>query len=129
MNNCCFSGRLTKDAETKTAASGMEISTFTLAVDCGYGEKKRTEFIFCKRFKPGGFAQYLTKGRALIVSAEYEESKWEKDGQKHSRPSWIVRDMEFGQGTKDAGGHSGTQHQTQQAAPYNATEQMDDCPF
>ena len=100
MNICHFTGRLTKDADIRTTSSGMEIATFTLAVDCGYGEKKRTEFINCKRFKPGGFAQYLVKGKSFVVTTEYCEDRWEKDGQKHSRPSWIVRDMEFGQGDR-----------------------------
>jgi len=103
MNVCHFSGRITKDAEIKTSAAGNETAFFTLAVDCGFGDKKRTEFISCKRFKPGGMAPYLIKGRAFVVTCEYEESKWEKDGQKHSRPTWIVRDMEFGQGERGTG--------------------------
>lgn len=127
MNICHFSGRLTKDADIKTSASGMDIATFTLAVDCGYGDKKRTEFISCKRFKPGGMAPYLLKGRSFVVSCEYEESKWERDGEKHSRPTWIVRDMEFGQGERGTGI---PQHPVEEAGPTRpAMDELGDAPF
>lgn len=131
MNVCHFSGRLTKDAEISATAGGMEIASFTLAVDCGFGDKKRTEFISCKRFKPGGMAPYLLKGRSFVITAEYQEDRWEKDGQKHSRPTWIVRDMEFGQGEKN-----GQQQAAPQQTPYEEQNRfpteasgLDDAPF
>ena len=125
MNQCIFSGRLTKDAETKTTQSGMSITNFTLAVDCGFGEKKRTEFLSCKAFKKDALAPYLVKGKAILVQAEYQEDRWEKDGQKHSRPTWICNGIEFQQGS--AGGQAQTQ--APPAQPYNANDDMDTAPF
>jgi single-stranded DNA-binding protein len=71
-----------------------------LAVDSGYGDKKRTEFISCKAFKKDAIAPYLTKGKAVLVQGEYQEEKWEKDGEKKSRPGWIINHIEFQQGDK-----------------------------
>ena len=79
MNVCHFSGRITKDAEIKTSASGMDIATFTLAVDCGYGDKKRTEFINCKRFKPGGMAPYPPQLRKRLLALLEDPSRAERE--------------------------------------------------
>ena len=73
MNICCFSGRLTRDAETKQIRDDLSITSFSLAVDCGFGEKKRTEFITVKAFKKDALAPHLTKGKAVAVHGEYQE--------------------------------------------------------
>lgn len=65
MNICCFSGRITRDAETKQIRDDLSITSFSLAVDCGFGEKKRTEFINVKAFRKDELAPHLTKGKAV----------------------------------------------------------------
>ena len=114
MNVCIFSGRITKDAETRVANNGTAITSFTLAVDSGFGDRKRTDFIACKAFKREALGAHLTKGKPVMVSGEYQEEKWEKDGQKHSRVVILCRDIEFQQGDKG------------QAAPTGGRKQMED---
>lgn len=125
MNFAAFSGRLTRDAETKFAKSGTAVTKFTVAVDCGFGDKKRTEFMNCTMFKREGLAPHLTKGKAVIVTGEYQEERWEKDGQKHSRPGWIVSNVDFQQGS------SGQAVAEQQPAdhPRYDNQDLDDAPF
>ncbi|MFW6219577.1 MAG: single-stranded DNA-binding protein [bacterium] len=100
MNNCIFSGRLTKDCEIVTTTSGVNILKFTLAVnEKNYktGESK-TEFIDCLRFMddPSNVAQYLTKGKALNVSAKFQTNRWtDKDGNNRISPEFKVVQMEF----------------------------------
>ena len=125
MNHCCFSGRITRDAETKIIRDDLSITSFSIAVDTGFGEKKRTEFVNVKAFKKDALATYLVKGKAVLVAGEYQEEKWEKDGQKHSRVVILARDIEFQQG-----GNIGAAQQEQYTGRKEYTaDDMGEAPF
>lgn len=70
MNNFQFIGRLTRDIEIKTSASGKEYSFFTLAIN----HKGNTAFISITAF--GGLARFLAtyhkKGDFVAVSGHVE---------------------------------------------------------
>ena len=101
MNICTFSGRLTRDCESMTTQSGTTISKFSIAVDGGFGERKRTDFINCKFFKREGLVAYLTKGKPVIVSGELQTEKWtDKQGVEKTGFSIICRDIDFQHGDK-----------------------------
>jgi single-strand DNA-binding protein len=101
MNICTFSGRLTRDCESMTTQSGTTISKFSIAVDGGFGEHKRTDFINCKFFKREGLVAYLTKGKPVIVSGELQTEKWtDKQGVEKTGFSIICRDIDFQHGDK-----------------------------
>ena len=134
MNICHFSGRLGNDAETKYTKEGSAKTTFNLAVDSGSGDYKRTDWIRCVLWKREKLAQYLTKGKPVIVTGEYQEQKWtDKDGQERRMVEIVVRELEFQQGQPKQGE---SQHQPQQrdeddippAFPSEASG-MDDVPF
>lgn len=129
MNVCVFSGRLVKDAETRYTTSGTAVSNFTIAVDTGFGEYKRTDFIDCVLWKREKLAEHLKKGKAIIVSGEYNSRKWEdKEGNKRVNIEIICRDVDFQQGDS-AGGQKPEHHQP---APQNTTPAFnpdDDLPF
>ena len=124
MNLCIFSGRITKDAETRHTNNGTAITSFSLAVDSGFGDRKRTDFINCKAFKREALGAHLTKGKPVMVSGEYQEEKWEKDGQKHSRVVILCRDIDFQQGDKGNGAAA-----PQTSGRQDMTEMDSDCPF
>ena len=127
MNVCTFSGRLTRDCEVRTAQSGTTISSFSIAVDSGFGEYKRTDFINCKFFKREQLGQYLTKGKPVMVSGELQTEKWtDKSGNERTGFSIICRDIDFQQGSPS--GQAGQQQQPSQQ-PYNANTEMDQAPF
>ena len=118
MNDCKFSGRCGKDAETIFAGNGTAITKFSLAVDTGWGDNKRTEWINCLCFKREKLGAMLTKGKAIIVQGEYSTNKWQdKEGNNRERVELICHDVEFQQG--DSGGqnsgHSTTSNNTQGA--------------
>ena len=99
MNICTFSGRLTRDCESRLTSTGTTISSFSIAVDGGWGEHKRTDFINCKFFKRDGLVQHLTKGKPVIVSGELQTEKWtDKSGNERTGFSIICRDIDFQQG-------------------------------
>ena len=49
MNKWIGMGRLVREPEQKTTTSGKTVTNFTLAIDRGYGDKKRNRFykLYC----------------------------------------------------------------------------------
>ena len=136
MNIAHFSGRITADATTRYTQSGTPVSNFTLAVDSGFGEYKRTDFIKCVLWKRENLVQYLTKGKAIVVTAELQNRKYQdKDGNNRQSTEFIVRDLEFQQGDPKGdlkgGGQRQPQPQPQQQAPQYSSEPApdSDAPF
>ena len=127
MNVCIFSGRLTRDCEVRTTQSGTTISTFSIAVDGGFGEHKRTDFINCKFFKREGLGPHLTKGKPVMVSGELQTEKWtDKSGNERTGFSIICRDIDFQQGDK---GQQQAAPQAEQAAGRQDMNELDEAPF
>ena len=95
LNQVTLMGRLTKDPELKTTNSGKNISLFTLAVN-GFQEDK-TNFIDCKAWGKTAelISKYVAKGQRLLVTGELEQETWEQDGQKRSKLSVTVREIQF----------------------------------
>lgn len=130
MNTCIFSGRLTKDAETRFTQSGKCVCSFGLAVDTGYGDNKKTVFLNCSVWNKEALAQYLTKGKPIIVQGEYTEREWQdKDGNNRKAAEIIVREIEFQQGQPKGADQSQGAPRQQPAArgnvPRQQTEQQD----
>ena len=112
MNRCTFSGRLVADAEMRYTSSGTPVTSFRIAVDTGFGEHKRTDFINCVLWKREGIVTHLTKGKPVIISGEYQGREYEdKSGQKQRTVEIIVRDLEFQQGQPKQGQQSTSQEQ------------------
>ena len=112
MNHCTFSGRLVADAEMRYTASGTPVTSFRIAVDTGFGEHKRTDFINRVLWKREGIVTHLTKGKPVIISGEYQGREYEdKSGQKQRTVEIIVRDLEFQQGQPKQGQQSTSQEQ------------------
>jgi single-strand DNA-binding protein len=137
MNIAFFSGRLTGDPETKYTKQGTPVSNFTLAVDSGFGDYKRTDFPRFNLWKRENLVKFLTKGKAITVTAEYQERKYQdRDGNNRKAIEFVVRDLEFQQGDPKGGGQSKqtqqAQSQPQQSASLPGPDQgweHDDVPF
>lgn len=81
MNNCTFTGRLTRDPELKyTANSQMAVCEFNIAI--GRGKDKGTDF---PRFKAFGkeaenLEKFKKKGDLIGIEAHVRTGSYEKDG-------------------------------------------------
>ena len=99
MNRIIIKGRLVRDPEMKTSASGVEICKFTVAVDrrMQKDKEKVTDFFDCTAFGNTGAAisKYITKGREILVEGRMESSKTEKDGVKRTWWGVTVDSFEF----------------------------------
>ena len=90
MNRIIIHGRLTRDPEMKTGASGVEFCKFTVAVDRKLNKDKmkdkQADFFDCTAFGKTGAAinAFVKKGREIIVEGRMESSTSEKDGQKRT---------------------------------------------
>ena len=85
MNISVLIGRLTKDPVVNyVAESQMAIASFTLAIDDGYGEKKKTNFIPVTVFGKTAESceKFLNKGKQVGVLGKIQTGFYEKNGQK-----------------------------------------------
>ena len=84
MNNVSLIGRLTRDPEVRyTAGTQMAVAKFTVAIDDGFGEKKRTNFIPVTVFGQNAenCEKYLAKGRLVGVQGKIQTGSYtNKDG-------------------------------------------------
>ena len=82
MNSWNGVGRLVRDVETRYS-NEMAISKFTIAIDDGYGEKKKTNFIPIVVFgkTAENCEKYLAKGKKVGVTGRIQTGKYEnKEG-------------------------------------------------
>lgn len=97
MNKVILIGRVTKEIDLKKTQTGKSVIRFTLAVDKGYGEKKKTNFIDCQAWE--GVAdtiyKYVQKGDMLSVSGELVNNNFESNGVKQYSYIVNVNEMYF----------------------------------
>ena len=117
FNKVILMGNLTRDPETRTTPNGQSVTNFSLAVNRTWkGQDGQTNedvsYIDCVAWgKPGEIiAQYLGKGRAVLVSGRLDQRSWEDNetGGKRSKVEVIVEDFNFvGDGQGGSAGNSG----------------------
>lgn len=97
MNTIILIGRLTRDPETSTAASGTNVARYSLAVD-RRGKDAPTDFIPCVAFnKAADFAaKWLHKGTKICVRGELQTGSYtDKDGNKRNTYNVVVSEHDF----------------------------------
>lgn len=126
INQVILMGRLTRDPETRTTASGKNITSFSLAVDRNTSDDQADFFDVTAWEKLGDLvAQYLSKGRRCLVQGRLRQDSWEdkETGKKRSRVEVVATDVTFLDGPSDgAGGGSGAS----QSRPQSTSKKSDD---
>lgn len=94
LNHIVIMGRLVRDPELRTTQSGINVASFTVAVDrdySGQGQEKQTDFIDCVAWRGTGefVSKYFSKGRMIVVSGRLQSRKWQ-DNQGNNRTSWEI---------------------------------------
>ena len=111
FNQVTLMGNLTRDPELRTIPSGQSVCSFSLALNRSYknaeGEwQEATDFVDVVAWAGLGerVAQYVTKGRPVLVSGRLQSRSWEQDGQKRSKLEVVAQDVTFlGSRGDDAG--------------------------
>jgi single-strand DNA-binding protein len=74
-----FTGTVGRDAEVRSAPSGVAILNVTVANNIGFGDKQQTIWVrvvlFGKRAE-GNLQNYLKKGQQVFVSGELTQSEY-----------------------------------------------------
>ena len=100
FNRVVLIGRLTRDPEMRTTASGLTVAKFSIAVDRRFknpqGERV-TDFFDCSAFRQKAefVEQYVTKGRLVAVEGSIELNEAAgQDGVKRRYVNIIVDNVE-----------------------------------
>lgn len=86
MNIVALEGNITADTELKESGE-YKYCKFNIAVNEGYGDKKKTHFIPCIAWgKTAEFmANYVSKGDMVSVEGRLQQSQWQdQDGNNRS---------------------------------------------
>lgn len=102
FNQAIVMGNLTRDPELRSTPGGQQVASFAVATNRtwvdGSGEKKdAVEYHEIVAWGKLGelAAQYLGKGRKVMVIGRLQTQSWEKDGVKRSRTEIVASDINF----------------------------------
>lgn len=116
MNLAILKGRLIKDPELKfTSGKGTALTNFTMAVDKGFGDNKKTAFIPVVVWGKSAeaVANYTKKGSMVLVRGSIETRSYDaKDGSKRYVTE-VVADMYEGVEFLDGKSNNNTTNNTQ----------------
>lgn len=100
INKVILMGRLTRDPEMRHTNSGTPVTTFSIAIDNGYGENQRTDFVNCLAWnKTAEFVtKYFAKGKMIIVIGRITTRSWEtQDGKRAYATEVVANEVSFGE--------------------------------
>ena len=113
LNHITIMGRLVRDPELRRTGSGVDVASFTVAVDRDFGGRDggetETDFIDCVAWRQTGefVSKYFTKGRMIVVSGRLQIRSWtDKDGNKRRTAEVVADNCYFGDSKRD--GDSGS---------------------
>ena len=94
-------GRLTRDPELRHTGKGTPVTTFSIAIDNGYGDNKRTDFVNCLAWnKTAEFVtKYFTKGKMIVIAdGRISTRSWEtQDGKRAYATEVVAKEVSFGE--------------------------------
>lgn len=94
INSFAFTGRLTKDAEYKTLASGKGLLVANVAINTGFGDYKKTLYAKVQQWGESGqnIVKYLTKGALVGSVGEVSLNSWtSQEGKQYTDVQIDVR--------------------------------------
>jgi single-strand DNA-binding protein len=134
INKVFISGNLTRDSQLRVTGGGTSVLDFGVAVNerrknPQSGEwEDRANFVDCTMFgkRAEAVERFLSKGQKVAIEGKLRYSSWEKDGQKRSKLSVIVDEIEF-MSRRD--GQQQAQQPARQAQPEQDAYADDYIPF
>lgn len=146
LNKVMIIGRLTRDPEVKTIASGQSVATFSVATsrqwkDQAGQQQSQTEFhnVVAWRRLAEICGQYLNKGKQVYIEGHLQTRSWDDpSGQKKYRTEIVADNMIMlgggtgpNNGAQPAGQSTDTYDGPPPPAPSNTEEtiSVEDIPF
>jgi single-strand DNA-binding protein len=123
FNQVILMGNLTRDPELRQLQSGQSVCSFSLALNRSYKDssgnwQEATDYVDVVAWGPLGerVAQYVTKGRPVLVNGRLQSRSWEQDGQKRSKLEVVASDVTF-LGSRGDAPAAGSSNDTGAASP------------
>lgn len=137
MNNIVLAGRLTKQPELKTTNSGIEVLSFSIAVNRPYAKKDdevTADFINCVAWKKTAafINKFFNKGDGIVLRGSLQSRKWvDNTGNNRMAYEVNVEQVEFAQGKANQNNTYSQPTQNTYSAPTSPTDELpvDDLPF
>ena len=126
-NKVILMGNLTRDPELRVTANGNSICKLGLATSRVYSTKdgerrEETTFVDIDAFGKQAevISKYMRKGRPIMVEGRLKLDQWESDGQKRSKLSVVLENVQFigGREENDGGNTSGYENSSPPARYY-----------
>lgn len=131
MNSVILIGRLTRDPEVRyTAETQLAVAKFSLAIDDGYGEKKKTNFPNIVAFGKTAESceKFISKGKLVCVQGKLQTGSYKnKEGVTVYTTDVVAERVEFLE-WGDKGEHSSPKMESGIPDGFQAIED-DDIPF
>lgn len=95
INTITLSGRLTAAPELRYTTGGTAVAGGSIAVDDGYGERKKTYFFEYRAWTHTAeyLAKYAAKGMPVTISGKLTRQTWlNQDGEQRSKTVIVVQE-------------------------------------
>ena len=96
MNVWTVSGNCGRDAEVRATKAGKMVTSWSVAVNSGWGDNKTTTWANCNYWGDRGekVAPYLKKGQQVVVSGELTLREWtDKEGNARTTLDVNVKEL------------------------------------
>ncbi|MCL2043029.1 MAG: single-stranded DNA-binding protein [Treponema sp.] len=128
INHVILIGRLTRDAELKSIASGQTVCKFSIAVnrrrksgDQWEDEPNFFDIVVWGR-QGESLHQYLVKGKMVAVDGELRQDRWQQDGQNRSKVEIVAANLQL-LGGNPGSGSGGGEYRSQASGGYSGNTQ------
>ena len=97
MNKWFGIGRLGKDVDIRYTQSGKAVASFSLAIDDGYGEKRKTYWLNIVTWDKLAqtCADNLAKGSKVAIEGKLTNRQYESNGQKRTAWDIVAQSVDF----------------------------------
>lgn len=122
LNKAILVGRLTKDPEIRSTASGISVCSFTVAINRRFvkqGEERQADFINCVAFRHTAdfISRYFVKGSMISIDGSIQTRTWDdNEGKRHWVTEVIVNDAGFIGSKSDNPAQGGSSYQSDNVA-------------
>ena len=122
VNTVVISGRVGRDPELRSTQNGKSVASFSIAVDDGFGEKKKTDWWDIEAWDKTAEAisRLSGAGKRVVITGKLKKESWNdtRTGEKKSRTKILANQIEIVDFVEKS-----------QADGYSAAEENDDIPF
>lgn len=108
LNKAILVGRLTRDPELRSTATGVSVVNFTVAIQRKFKDangERQSDFINCVAFnRTADFVKtYFTKGNLISCDGYIQTRTWDdNDGKRHFVTEVVVNDAGFVESKRDS---------------------------